>query len=279
MQPDFAKLARECSEIRNAIIDMAHAAGSGHCGGSLSATDIIWTLYNTCLSIKPADPSWEDRDRFVLSKGHAAPALYAALARKGFFPTSQLLSLRKAGSFLQGHPDMKKTPGIDMSTGSLGMGISAGVGMALAGRLSGKKYHTFVLAGDGELQEGQNWEGLMAAAKFNLTNLTVIVDNNNVQLDGTCDEIMPMGDLTAKLSAFGFDVRGCNGHDCRAIYQAALWARSATTRPRAIIAHTIKGKGVSFMEGQAAWHGKPLSESDYDVAKKDLATTGEAAHA
>jgi transketolase len=270
MNPDFALLNKQCNDIRNMIIDMAYRAGSGHCGGSLSAVEIIWTLYSSIMNVTPENPSWEDRDRFVLSKGHGAPALYAALAKRGFFDESVLSTLRSAGSILQGHPDMKKCPGVDMSTGSLGMGISAAAGMALAGKCSNKEYHTWVLVGDGELQEGQNWEAMATVHKYCLTTLTIIVDKNGVQLDGRTDEIMPMLDVGSKIREFGFDVRECDGHDCESIYTAVTWAAQARRRPRAIVADTVKGKGVSFMEGQSAWHGKPLSEDDYAIAKREL---------
>ena len=190
-------MAGQCLALRNQVLDMIHKAGSGHCGGSLSAIEILWTLYSQMMRVRPDDPHWEDRDRFVLSKGHAAPALYAVLAERGFFDRSALATLRSAGSMLQGHPDMRKTPGVDMSTGSLGMGISAGLGMALGARLSGRMFRVYVLVGDGELQEGQNWEALAAASKFRLDNLVVIVDRNGVQLDGPVEQIMPMLDLEA----------------------------------------------------------------------------------
>jgi transketolase len=280
------ELARQCVELRNQVLDMVHVAGSGHCGGSLSAIEILWTLYSRVLRVRPDDPQWADRDRFILSKGHAAPTLYAVLARRGFFDAAALGTLRRAGSILQGHPDMGKTPGVEISTGSLGMGISAGLGMALGARLAGKRFRVYVLVGDGELQEGQNWEALMAASKYGLDNFTIIVDRNGVQLDGPVDRIMPLGDLDAKLRAFGCDVYACDGHDCGALLDAfrkagasADLGRAATTaagqpgRPKAIIAHTVKGKGVSFMEGQAAWHGKPLLADDYQRAKGELAAS------
>jgi transketolase len=269
--PVVCELAQQCRRLRNQILDMVHAAGSGHCGGSLSSVEILWTLYSKVLRVRPDDPQWEDRDRFILSKGHAAPALYAVLAERGFFDPSALTTLRHAGSMLQGHPDMTKTPGVEMSTGSLGMGISVGVGMALGARLAGKSFRVYVLVGDGELQEGQNWEALTAASKYRLDNLTIIVDRNGVQLDGPVERIMPLRDLDAKLSEFGCEVRACDGHDCRALLDAFNSAGVSTGRPKAIVAHTIKGKGVSFMEGQAAWHGKPLLSDDYRQAKSDLA--------
>ena len=270
MNPDFKQMAAECAEIRNTIIDICHGAGSGHCGGSLSSVEIMWTLYSCFLKVKPGNPEWDARDRFILSKGHAAPSLYTVLSRKGFFDAEKLKTLRRTGTMLQGHPDMNKTPGVDMSTGSLGMGISVGVGMALAARLSKLDYRAYVLVGDGELQEGQNWEGLMSARKFELSKLIIIVDNNGVQLDGTTEEIMPMLDIAGKIEQFGFDVQKCNGHNCEDIYHALQWAQNALDRPRAIIADTVKGKGISFMEGDHAWHGKPLSDEDYHNAVEEL---------
>ncbi len=271
-KPDFAAMRDECLQLRNTIVDIIHGAGSGHTGGSLSSVEILWTLFGHVLRYRPDEPDWAGRDRFVLSKGHAAPALYTVLAAKGFLDRAELTSLRKAGSRLQGHPDMRKCPGVEMSAGSLGMGISVGVGMALAARLTGADWRVYVLVGDGELQEGQNWEGLMAAAGFGLDRLTVIVDHNGVQLDGPVDEIMPLGDLEAKLAAFGLAVRGCDGHDCASVLEAVHWARSQD-RPQAIVARTVKGKGVSYMEGESAWHGKPISPEDYAIAKRELAGT------
>lgn len=268
--PDFQQLSADCLRLRNTIVDIIHNAGSGHTGGSLSCVEIVWTLFDQILRHKPDNPQWPDRDRFVLSKGHGAPTLYTVLAEKGYFDKESLTTLRQAGSILQGHPDMIKTPGVEMSSGSLGMGISVGVGMALAGRLAGKDYRVYVLVGDGELQEGQNWEAMEAANKFGLSNLVVIVDNNGVQLDGTTEEIMPMLDIGAKIGQFGFEVGRCDGHDCRGVYEALCWAGEAGGSPRAIVADTVKGKGVSYMEGQSAWHGKPISKEDYAVAKKEL---------
>jgi transketolase len=268
--PDFEALKRDCLGIRNQVVDIIYHAGSGHSGGSLSSVEILWTLYSEVLNVRPDDPHWPDRDRFVLSKGHAAPALYVILAREGFFPPEELASLRRAGSMLQGHPDMRKTPGVEVSTGSLGMGISVGVGMALAARLGGKRYGVYVLVGDGELQEGQNWEAMMAAAKYRLANLVIIVDRNRVQLDGPTEEIMPLGHVADKMRSFGLEVTECDGHDCRALYDALRWAAEARDGPRAIVAHTVKGKGVSFMEGESAWHGRRIGDEDYAAAKREL---------
>ena len=247
---DLEQLTADCLRLRNTIVDIIHDAGSGHTGGSLSCVEIVWTLYSEVLRYRADDPNWPDRDRFVLSKGHAAPTLYVTLAEKGFYAKDLLTTFRQAGSIFQGHPDMRKVPGIEMSTGSLGMGISAGVGMALAARLSGKHYQTFVLVGDGELQEGQNWEGIQAAAKFSLSNLVVIVDRNGVQLDGTTEDVMPSGDIPAKLTAFGFDVHECEGHNCGALLEAFQWITNEGNRPKAIVADTVRGRGGSFVEGE-----------------------------
>ena len=270
---DFEQMRGDCLSLRNRIVDMIHNAGSGHAGGSLSSVEILWTLYSQVMSISPHGMDDPDRDRLVLSKGHAAPALYAILARLGFIEESSLDTLRRAGSILQGHPDMKKTPGVEMSTGSLGMGISVGCGMCLAGNLGGRTYHTFVVVGDGELQEGQNWEGMMTANKFRLGRLIVVVDRNGVQLDGTTEEIMPMLDIPAKIKEFGFDVRVCDGHDCRSVYDALAWAKRGgddEDKPKAVIADTIKGKGVSFMEDDHSWHGRQITDEDYAKAKQEL---------
>jgi transketolase len=268
---DLEEMRADCRQLRNTIVDMIHGAGSGHTGGSLSCVEIVWTLYSEVLRCRPGEPAWADRDRFVLSKGHAAPTLYATLAEKGFFPPRILASFRRAGSLLQGHPDMRKVPGVEMSTGSLGMGISVGVGMALGARLAGNDCRVYVLVGDGELQEGQNWEALQAANKYRLANLVVIVDLNGVQLDGTTDRVMPSGDIPAKLRAFGLEVRECDGHDCGELLAAFEWARGASAAPRAVVARTVKGKGVSFMEGDHAWHGRRIGDEEYAIAKRELA--------
>lgn len=258
-----------CQDLRKTILGMVHQAGSGHCGGSLSSAEILTVLYEEVLRLRPGEPRWPERDRFILSKGHAAPALYATFARKGFLDPQQLTTLRKLGSCLQGHPCMLKLPGIEMSTGLLGLGISVGVGMALSARLKQESFRVFVLCGDGEMQEGQNWEALTAAAKWNLDRLTVIIDRNHVQLDGPEDQIMPMGNLAEKLAAFGWATYTCNGHSVGELLAAFEFAL-AQTRPCAIVAETVKGKGVSFMEGQAAWHGKPLGKEEYVQALKEV---------
>lgn len=269
------KLEQECAKLRRAIVEMIHHAGSGHAGGSLSAVEILEVLYRRIMKIDPARPAWEDRDRLVLSKGHAAPALYAVLADAGFFPSAVLKTLRSEGSILQGHPDMSKTPGVDISTGSLGMGVSNGVGLALAARLAGKSWRTYVLCGDGELNEGQIWEGLMAAAKFRADSLTVVVDRNNVQLDGTTDEIMPTPHLDKRFAAFGCHVMECDGHSVDSLTRALEQCLTVSGKPQVIIAHTVKGKGVSFMEGKNTWHGAPITREHYRTAMAELTLPGQ----
>ena len=275
MQPEpLSTLQNESRRVRRAVVEMAFSAGSGHCGGSLSCVDILVTLFRRHLAIRPEQPDWEDRDRFVLSKGHAAPALYAMLARLGFFSTDCLLSLRRLGSTLQGHPDMRKVPGVEISTGSLGMGISNGIGMAWSARHKRLSYKTFVLVGDGELDEGQNWEAAMLAAKLGLDNLTFVVDANGVQLDGPTDEIMPLGDLAEKFHAFGWKTAACDGHDHadikKALDRSLINEARRAAAPTAVIAKTVKGKGVSFMEGKHVWHGAPLTEELYRRAIDEL---------
>ncbi len=269
---DEIQTNEECLRIRRRIVDMIHRAGSGHTGGSLSCVEILWTLYTHVLRYRSHEPHWPDRDRFILSKGHAAPALYQMLAEKGFVDPDLLSSFRTTGSMFQGHPDMRKVPGVEISSGSLGMGLSAGVGMCLAGRVSSLNYRVFVLTGDGELQEGQNWEAMLAASKYGLDNLTLIVDRNHVQLDGRTDDIMPLGDLHAKLASFGFDTYACDGHNVSDLREM-LSAENTTNKPRAVVASTIKGKGVSFMEGNHSWHGKRIEDPDYELAAKELAFT------
>ena len=255
--------------IRRDIITMCHRAGSGHCGGSLSCVEILLVLYEQILNVRPNDPEWRQRDRFILSKGHAAPGLYAVLASKGYFPESWLGTLRQFGSQLQGHPDMRKTPGVDISTGSLGMGLSAGVGMAWSARHRNESWRVFVLCGDGELDEGQNWEAALLAAKLGLSNLYLIVDRNGVQLDGPTDEILPLGDIVGKLGSFGWETAECDGHSPENIL-ATLHELSLRAGPKALIAHTIKGKGVSFMEGDYRWHGGRLDENQCKQAIEEL---------
>ena len=268
-EEDVRRMQRAAQELRLTVVKMIHRAGSGHTGGSLSCAEILTVLYDAVLRVRPVEPGWAERDRFVLSKGHAAPALYGTLARKGYFDAELLWTLRRMGSPLQGHPDMRKLAGIDMSTGSLGMGLSVGVGMALAAKHQRKGYRVFVLCGDGELQEGQNWEAMTAAAKWRLDNLVMIVDRNHVQLDGTEYEVMPLGDLEAKTGAFGWRAVPCDGHDVGSLMDAFEEA-IAHDGPAAIIAETVKGKGVSFMEGEALWHGKPIGEDEFRQAVKEL---------
>lgn len=267
---DIAALEKKAREIRRHIIRMVGTAGSGHPGGSLSAADIVTALYFAVMRLDPARPDWPDRDRFVLSKGHAAPVLYAALAERGYFPVDELGTLRKLGSRLQGHPDMKKLPGVEMSTGSLGQGLSAANGMALAAKLDGKDYRVYVLLGDGEIQEGQVWEAAMAAAHYKLDNVTVIVDFNGYQIDGPVTEVMNPEPIAAKWWAFGWRVLEIDGHDMRAILTALNEARATEGRPTVIVARTVKGKGVSFMEGQVDWHGKAPKEDQVRAALAEL---------
>ncbi len=261
-------MSKEADRLRLAVLAMGRAAGSGHMGGSLSCAEILNVLYGRVLRVDPARPDWRERDRFVLSKGHAAPMLYACLARAGFFGEELLGTLRELGSPLQGHPCMFKLPGVDMSTGSLGLGLSVCVGMALA--LRNTPAHVYALLGDGELQEGQNWEAFMSMRAFDLQNMTPIVDLNGVQLDGPTDVVQPaQAALSQKLAGFGIRVFEVDGHDEGQIERAVREARNCG-EPHAVVAHTVKGKGVSFMEGQAAWHGKPLSAEDYAAARAEV---------
>lgn len=263
-------LSDEAKKLRIQIIKMIYTAQSGHPGGSLSSIDILTCLYFYQMRIKPEKPSWEDRDRFVLSKGHAAPALYAILAELGYFPKKTLLTLRQVGSILQGHPDMRKTPGIEMSTGSLGNGLSVGIGMALGAKLAGKDYHTYVLIGDGEADEGEIWEAAMAASKYQLDNLTAICDFNQVQLDGPIEEIMPLDPLPEKWKAFNWSVMEIDGHNMEEILDALDKAKQTREKPTMIIAHTVKGKGIPFMEGKFQWHGKAPNKKEYEIALQEL---------
>jgi transketolase len=264
------ELQRIAHDLRIKIIDMIYKAGSGHLGGSLSLCEILTVLYFAEMRVDPCNPSDPNRDRFILSKGHAAPALYAALARKGYFPVAELDRLRKIGSKLQGHPDMRKVPGVEMSSGSLGMGISFGIGTALAAKFDGLSYRTYVITGCGELDEGQNWEALMMGAKHGLDNLAVIVDYNGIQLDGSNEMIMPLGNLAQKLAAFDWHVAQCNGHDIPALLQTLKKIKTVKHQPSVILAHTIKGKGISFMENSHEWHGKELHTADYRQAMAEL---------
>ena len=257
-------------KVRMGVIEGVHAAKSGHPGGSLSAADMFTYLYFKELRVDPKNPHWEDRDRFVLSKGHTAPGLYAALALRGFFPVEDLVTLRKLGSYLQGHPNMNSVPGVDMSTGSLGQGISVACGMALASRLKKRDNRVYPLLGDGEIQEGQVWEACMFAAHYKLDNLCVIIDNNGLQIDGSIAKVMSPYPIDKKLEAFGFHVETIDGHDFDAIASALDTAKTVKGQPSAIIMKTVKGKGVSFMENQASWHGSAPNDEQYAVAMAEL---------
>ncbi len=262
MEETVRLIKEKARDIRINVIKMTCKAGSGHPGGSLSCADILSTLYfGRVLDVKPDDPLWPDRDRFILSKGHAAPALYAALAEKGFFSKDLLPTLRQLGSPLQGHPDCRKVPGVEVSTGSLGQGLSMGVGMALAGKLDKKQYRVWVLLGDGECQEGQVWEAAMAACHYKLDNLTAVVDHNHLQIDGRIEDIMCPEPLSEKFRAFGWNVLSANGHSPLELLSAFEKASAEEGRPSVVIAETVKGKGVSFMENKKEWHGKaPTAE-------------------
>ncbi|MBQ9859153.1 MAG: transketolase [Clostridia bacterium] len=258
------------TRIRMGIIEGTYHAKSGHPGGSLSIAEDLAYLYWKEMNIDPANPKKADRDRFVLSKGHAAPGLYAALANRGFFPVDLLSTLRKTGSILQGHPDMKNIPGVDMSSGSLGQGISCAVGMALSAKLSGADYRVYTILGDGEIQEGQVWEASMFAAAKGLDNLVVIVDNNNLQIDGTIEEVNSPYPIPEKFAAFGFHVIEIDGNDLDQIEAAFAEARTVKGKPTAIVQKTVKGKGVSYMENQCSWHGSAPKKDDYDIAMAEL---------
>ena len=263
-------LREAARKIRVGIIEGTHAARSGHPGGSLSIADILAYLYFEEMHVDPQNPRMEERDRFVLSKGHCAPALYATLANRGFFPTEELTTLRKLGARLQGHPDMTLTPGVDMSTGSLGLGISSAAGMALAAKIDGKNYRVYTVVGDGESEEGQVWEAAMLAAHYKLDNLCVIVDWNGLQIDGSVEEVMNPTPHDKKLEAFGFHVISIDGHDFDAIKAAFDEAKTVKGKPTAIIAKTVKGKGVSFMENKVNWHGSAPNDEQYAAALAEL---------
>ena len=267
---DVNELKQKALEIRKGIIKQIYNAQSGHPGGSLGIADIVAVLYFNELNIDKNKPAWEDRDRVVLSKGHCAPALYSALALKGYFELEELESLRKINSNLQGHPDMKKVSGIDMSTGSLGQGVSAAVGIAIAGKLDNKSYRVYTILGDGEIEEGQVWEAAMSAAKYKLDNLCVIVDNNNLQIDGTIEEVMSSYPIDEKFKSFGFETISIDGNNIEEVITAFAKAKTVKEKPTCIIAKTIKGKGVSFMENQVSWHGKAPNEEQYNKAIEEL---------
>lgn len=268
------ELMKTANEIRKGIVTAVHSAKSGHPGGSLSAADIYTYLYFEEMNIDPKDPKKPDRDRFVLSKGHTAPGLYSTLANRGYFPVEDLKTLRHTGSYLQGHPDMKHIPGVDMSSGSLGQGISAAVGMALAAKMDNKSYRTYTLLGDGEIQEGQVWEASMFAGHRKLDNLVVIVDNNGLQIDGKIDDVCSPYPIDKKFEAFNFHVINIDGNDFDQIDAAFKEARATKGMPTAIIAKTVKGKGVSFMENNAGWHGKAPNDEEYATAMADLEKIG-----
>ena len=262
-------LVQKAAEVRKEIIQMIYTARSGHPGGALSAADIVTALYFDIMRLDPKRPRWPDRDRFLLSKGHACPVLYACLAMKGYFAMEHLATLRQFESILQGHPIMK-TPGVDMTTGSLGHGLSIGLGMALNGKLGGKDHFVYVMVGDGEINEGHVWEAAMAGAKYKLDNLIAIVDRNRLQMDGCCTDVMPTGDIAAKFSAFGWTTFHMNGHDMADIITTIEKAQAVTGTPVCIVAETVKGKGVSYMEDRFEWHGKCPSEDQYECALREI---------
>ena len=272
-QTKLNQLKQTAAQIRLDILEEVHAASSGHPGGSLSIADIITYLYYEEMNVNPADPKWEDRDRLVLSKGHTAPALYAVLAEKGYFPREELKKLRQVDSFLQGHPDMKGTPGVDMTTGSLGLGFSAACGMALSAKINGKDFRTYSIIGDGESEEGQIWEAAMFAAHYKLDNLVAIFDWNGLQIDGPVAQVMNPTPFDTKLAAFGFHVICIDGHDFEQIAAALAEAKTVKGKPTAIIAKTVKGKGVSFMENQVGWHGSAPNDEQYATAVAEIKAT------
>ncbi len=270
------ELQKTANEVRKGIVTAVHSAKAGHPGGSLSAADIFTFLYFEEMNIDPKNQKAPDRDRFVLSKGHTAPGLYSALANRGYFPVEDLKTLRKLGSYLQGHPCLQHVPGVDMSSGSLGQGISAAVGMALSAKMDGKDYRTYCLCGDGEIQEGQIWEAAMFAGHRNLDNLVIIVDNNGLQIDGKIEDVCSPYPIDKKFEAFNFHVITIDGHDFDAIRAAFKEARETKGQPTCIITKTVKGKGVSFMENQSSWHGTAPNDEQYAVAMEDLKKVGDA---
>ncbi len=264
------ELEKKAKQVRKGIIEAVYSNKSGHPGGSLSIADILTVLYFYEMKIDEKNPKWEERDRLVLSKGHCAPALYSCLANRGFFPIEDLKTFRNINSYLQGHPDMKKIPGVDMTTGSLGQGLSAANGMAISAKLDQKDYRVYCILGDGEIEEGQIWEAAMAANKYKLDNLCVIVDNNNLQIDGTIEEVMSSYPIDEKFESFGFQVINIDGHNIQEIIDGLEVAKTVKGKPTCIIAKTIKGKGVPFMENQVGWHGKAPNEEQYNEAMKCL---------
>ena len=257
-------------KVRKGIIEAVYSNNSGHPGGSLSIADILTVLYFKEMNINPKNPKWEDRDRLVLSKGHCSPALYSCLANRGYFPVEDLKTFRNINSYLQGHPDMKNIPGVDMTTGSLGQGLSSANGMAIAGKMEGKDYRVYCVLGDAEIEEGQIWEAAMTSAKYKLDNLCVIVDNNNLQIDGKIEEVMSPYPIDEKFRSFGFQIINIDGHNIREIIDALDVAKNVKEKPVCIIAKTIKGKGISYMENKAEWHGKAPNEEQYELALKEL---------
>ena len=269
-QEEIKAIEEKAKKIRKGIIEEVYSHQSGHPGGSLSVADIIAVLYFKEMNINPQEPEWKERDRLVLSKGHCAPALYSTLANRGYFNIEELKTLRHIDSRLQGHPDMKKIPGVDMTTGSLGQGLSAANGMAIAGKLDKKDYRVYCIMGDGEIEEGQIWEAAMASNKYKLDNLCVIVDNNNLQIDGTIEEVMSSYPIDEKFKSFGFQIINIDGNDIEEIIKAFDVARNVKGKPTCIIAKTVKGKGVSFMENKVEWHGKAPNEEQYKKAMEEL---------
>ena len=270
MSLNIEELTKKAVEVRKGIIEAVYSGQSGHPGGSLSVADILTVLYFHELKVDEKNPKWEERDRMVLSKGHCSPALYSCLAHRGFFPIEDLKTFRKIDSYLQGHPDMKKIPGVDMTTGSLGQGLSAAVGMAIAGKMDKKHYRVYCILGDGEIEEGQIWEAAMSAKKYKLDNLCVIVDNNNLQIDGTIEEVMSPYPIDDKFRSFGFEIIKIDGHNIQEIIDAFDVAKNIKDKPVCIIAKTIKGKGISYMENQVGWHGKAPNEEQYKMAMEEL---------
>lgn len=267
---NIEELQRKANQLRLDVIEMTTAAGSGHPGGSLSSADLMAVLYFHSMNHRPNEPTWEGRDRFILSKGHVAPVLYSALAESGYFPTEDLMSLRKIGSKLQGHPVRGKVPGVEMSTGSLGQGLSMSCGIALAGKMDNKDYNTFCLMGDGELQSGQNWEAAMFAHQYGLFNLIAFVDRNRLQITGDTEKAVALDPLPEKWRAFGWNVIIIDGHNIRQIIEAINKAKASRKNPTVIIMNTVKGKGVSFMENVAGFHGKACNQAEHDIAVKEL---------
>ena len=269
---DIKELTKKAVEVRKGIIEAVYWAQSGHPGGSLSVADILTVLYFDEMNIDEKNPNWEDRDRLVLSKGHCSPALYSCLANRGYFPIEDLKTFRKIDSYLQGHPDKNKVPGVDMTTGSLGQGLSAANGMAIAAKMDNKDYRVYCILGDGEIEEGQIWEAAMTSNKYKLDNLCVIVDNNNLQIDGTIEEVMSSYPIDEKFRSFGFEIIKIDGHDIEEITKAFEVAKNIKGKPTCIIAKTVKGKGISYMENQVGWHGKAPNEEQYKEAMVSLGT-------